>query len=158
MDDDLTKPPDPDGIARGPERRPSSQPPATASPSPPPDPGPSAGEPVGCVDLPSLLHRCLGKRELAERLIQKLAQQADQDLANLEEALRLGNAAEARAVAHRLKGAAANVSALKLRDIASALETLGREGNLAPAQPLMVQLRLAVERVKALAKTGSQRS
>ena len=47
-------------------------------------------------------------------------------------------------VAHRLKGAAANVSAEAVHADASRLETAGRKGELAEAPELLSQLRCAL--------------
>ena len=93
------------------------------------------------IDFPSLLQRCMGKPELAQRLVQKFLVQAGADLQELETAIRENDATRLRLVAHRIKGSAANVSAEAIRDCASRLEILGRDGNLAEAPEILAQLR-----------------
>jgi len=53
-------------------------------------------------------------------------------------------------VAHRLKGASANVAAEPMRRLASALEEFGRRGEAAKARPLLPQLQLELIRLKRL--------
>lgn len=73
-----------------------------------------------------LLGRCLGKPELATRVLQKFEKQLGDDLQKIEDALATQDLATAGALAHRIKGAAANVSALALHQQAGALETVLR--------------------------------
>lgn len=142
MDDYLTKPLDPDTLADvlakwmpRPLATPSLSSPPTTDMPPPSTPSPDA------VDLPSLLRRCMGKEELAWRLIRKLVTQAGLDLQEIVAARERGDAAALAATAHRLKGASANVSAERLREIAAELERIGRSGDPAPASPLIARLR-----------------
>ena len=58
------------------------------------------------------------------------------------------DAARLRQVAHRLNGSAVNVSAEAVRENASRLEELGRDGNLTQAPGLIAQLRSNMESVK----------
>jgi len=148
MDDYLTKPLDPDELAQMLARwlpRPVAAGSAAIS----------ATESAGAmpmetgIDFPSLLHRCMGKPELARRLIQKFITQAGADVLELETAIREQDTVRLRSVAHRLKGSAANVSAEAVRNCASQLEVLGRDGNLAEAPELQVQLRVHLTTIKA---------
>jgi CheY-like chemotaxis protein/HPt (histidine-containing phosphotransfer) domain-containing protein len=111
--------------------------------------GAPAGDPLKAgIDFPSLLQRCMGKRELAERLIRKFLEQAAVDALDLERAIRQRDAATVRSAAHRLKGSAGNVSARGVYDCASQLEMLGRDGKLEPALPLHAQLCVQLQTVK----------
>jgi HPt (histidine-containing phosphotransfer) domain-containing protein len=69
------------------------------------------------------------------------------DLEELETACDQGNAEQIARVAHRLKGAAANVSAAGLREISSRLEDLGRSRRLAEATKCLEQLRRERRRI-----------
>lgn len=148
MDDYLTKPLDPEELARtlahwmprpvAPASRPDAIPTETARTTLPPS----------GIDLAGLLHRCMGKRELAHRLVQKFLAQAGADVHELETAIREQDAVRLRLVAHRLKGSAANVSAEAVRESAGQLEILGRDGNLAAAPELQAQLRVHLEAIK----------
>ncbi len=104
--------------------------------------------PVG-IDFHSLLHRCMGKEDLAMRLVGKFLTQAGEDVKELETAIREQDAARVRLVAHRLKGAAANVSAGAIREIASRLEVFGRQGDLVKASELVSLLQSSMDAVRA---------
>jgi signal transduction histidine kinase/DNA-binding response OmpR family regulator/HPt (histidine-containing phosphotransfer) domain-containing protein len=85
------------------------------------------------VDFDSLLKRCLGNRELPKKLLQKFHARLPQELTQLAAAVTAGDCAQVSAQAHRLKGAAANLSAEPLREAAAELESLGRAGDLTGA-------------------------
>jgi signal transduction histidine kinase/DNA-binding response OmpR family regulator/HPt (histidine-containing phosphotransfer) domain-containing protein len=150
MDDYLTKPLEPEELAKALARW-LPQPVAVAA-APPADASPpecsAAGGPPAGIDFPSLLRRYMGKQDLARRLIGKFLAQASTDVQELQTAIHEPDAARLRLVAHRLKGSAANVSAEAVRETASRLEVLGREGNLAPAPELVAQLSAELEAVK----------
>jgi HPt (histidine-containing phosphotransfer) domain-containing protein len=150
MDDYLTKPLEPEDLAKSlarwmPRRAAASTGAATTKTE-------SAGAvlPLPAIDFPSLLHRCMGKQDLARRLVQKFSVQANADVQELETAMREQDATRLRLVAHRLKGSAANVSAEAVRENAGRLEELGRDGNLTTAPGLIAQLRSNMESVKPL--------
>jgi len=93
------------------------------------------------LDFESLLKRCLGKRDLAEKLVAKLQSRLPEDLNEIEEVVEKGDAERLAALAHRLKGAAANLAADPLRHAAAALETMGRGGNLDGVQTGLKRLK-----------------
>ena len=77
-----------------------------------------------------MLARCMGNAGFAERVLTKFLQRGAQDL---EELARAAEAADVNAVtliAHRIKGAAANVAAIRLRERAAVIEELGRMARL----------------------------
>jgi CheY-like chemotaxis protein len=102
------------------------------------------------VDYPGLLRRCLNKPDLAARLLNKLVQQAEQDVVAIATAIQDIDMAMLASVAHRLKGASANVAAEPMRRLASALEDCGRRGELVKARPLVPQLQLELLRLKRM--------
>jgi hypothetical protein len=63
------------------------------------------------IDLPDLLHRCMGKPTIAGRVLGRFQESVPQLLVQLEESLNSSDLEKARQHAHTLKGAAANVSA-----------------------------------------------
>ncbi|HUQ71965.1 MAG TPA: Hpt domain-containing protein [Planctomycetaceae bacterium] len=73
-----------------------------------------------------LLGRCLGKPELAARVLQKFERQLADDLVKLEHAIGTGDSTTAGSLAHRIKGAAANVAAHGVCEQAGLLETVLR--------------------------------
>lgn len=88
-----------------------------------------------------LLERCMGNIEFAERILDKFQEGFGADLAELEEGLDFADAERVASVAHRLKGASANVSAPGLRQSASIIEQLGRAGQLAEVPNHLAHLR-----------------
>jgi signal transduction histidine kinase/DNA-binding response OmpR family regulator len=149
MDDYLTKPLEPTALAMTLARW-MSRPAAAIKPAAA-IPAETSGTtlPRAGIDFPSLLHRCMGKQELAGRLVQKFLAQAGADVLELATAIHEQDATRLRLVAHRIKGSAANVSAEAIRESASRLEILGRDGNLAAAPELLAQLRTHLDAVKA---------
>jgi CheY-like chemotaxis protein/HPt (histidine-containing phosphotransfer) domain-containing protein len=148
MDDYLTKPLDPAELARtlahwmphpGSANFRTDAIPAKTS---------GTGTPKTSIDFPALLHRCMGRQDLARRLIQIFLIQASADMQELETAIREPDAQRLRMIAHRIKGSAANISAEAVRESASRLEALGRDGNLAAAPELQAQLRAHLADVK----------
>jgi signal transduction histidine kinase/DNA-binding response OmpR family regulator/HPt (histidine-containing phosphotransfer) domain-containing protein/HAMP domain-containing protein len=148
MDDYLTKPLEPGALAKMLSQwMPAAVIANTQTPDQPAEIGRTGGPPAG-IDFPSLLHRCMGKQELAERLVKKLLIQAVTDVLELETAIREQDAGRVELVAHRIKGSAANVSADAVRECASRLELAGRKKNLVPAPKLLEQLRANLENIK----------
>jgi Amt family ammonium transporter len=92
------------------------------------------------VDFDSLLKRCLGNRELPKKLLQKFHARLPQELTQIAAAVTAGDSAQVTALAHRLKGAAANLSAEPLREAAAELESLGRAGDLTGADVWVTKL------------------
>lgn len=89
---------------------------------------PSRTEDRAAFDSEALLARCLGKIELAERILAKFNSRVDLDIAELERALASDDLNTIAQVAHRLKGASANVAADALKEKAAGIEELARRG------------------------------
>jgi len=139
MDEYLTKPLEPAELTRTLAHWMSHAPSRVAAAAVP------AGSPLGTtaragIDLDSLLPRCLGRRELAERLIRKFLDQARADAAEIARAVHQGDREKLRLIAHRLKGSAGNVSARDVHESACQLEALGREGKIESALEVHVRL------------------
>ena len=138
MDDYLSKPLDPNVLvqmlAKWMRKKSEDTPAAAAKPEP--------------IDYPSLLQRCGGKQDLAERLARKFAEQTAEDVRGISLAIQRQDAGALAASAHRLKGASANVSAENLRLLAEELELLGQNNNLPEAAALLPQLQSELARLK----------
>ncbi|HEV3302641.1 MAG TPA: response regulator [Planctomycetaceae bacterium] len=93
------------------------------------------------IDRPSLLKRCLGKPELADKLLVKLHARLGTDLYEIKLAVDAGDCEQIARCAHRLKGAAANLSAEPLRTAAADLESLGRGGDVGAARDVLARLK-----------------
>ena len=101
-------------------------------------PGNEAQRPV--VDFESLLKRCLGNRDLPKKLLAKFHARLPDELNQLAAAVAAGDSAQVASLAHRLKGAAANLSAEPLCEAATELESLGRSGDLSGAEDWVADL------------------
>ncbi len=93
------------------------------------------------IDRPSLLKRCLGKAELADKLLVKLHARLGADLYEIKVAADAGDCELLGRCAHRLKGAAANLSAEPLRAVSADLETLARSGKIGAARDALARLK-----------------
>ena len=96
----------------------------------------------------SLQRRCMGQPEAGGQALAKFESIVNADVDSLQEGIRSGNAKSVAASAHKIKGAAGNISAEDVRRIASDLEILGKEDRLADAQPGLAQLHAEVERFR----------
>lgn len=96
------------------------------------------------------LREDLGGDEATLRdILDTFAAEAPKLLARLRQGLAAGDAAGASQAAHALKGAAGDVGARGLQDLARALETALRGGDLAAAAPLLPAAEAEWGRVQA---------
>jgi len=93
------------------------------------------------LDPQELLARCLGNLDFAERVLAKFASRFDADLEALEAAVRSDDADQITLIAHRIKGASANVAAHGLRQQAAGIEELARQQALTEIPAQLAQLR-----------------
>ncbi|MEI6385655.1 MAG: response regulator, partial [Spirochaetota bacterium] len=91
-------------------------------------------------DRPALLSRTMNDEELMADLLESYLGELSSQLGDLFEALDAGEAGRVGSFAHRLKGASASVSALRLVETASAIEKAGKAGNLEEARRLRPEL------------------
>lgn len=89
-------------------------------------PGAYAGQ-ANLFDLQLLVRRCMGRIELAERLLASFESRFPQDLAKIEACLAADDQANLPRLVHQLKGAAANVSAPDLYTLLARLEQAVRD-------------------------------
>jgi HPt (histidine-containing phosphotransfer) domain-containing protein len=93
------------------------------------------------VDLAALKARCLGNMDLVGRVLAKFGSTGKADLQQLEAAVAQSDFATVSRIGHRFKGAAANVSAARLHLMATYIEQLAREQNVAELQEAIAQTR-----------------
>jgi signal transduction histidine kinase/CheY-like chemotaxis protein len=93
------------------------------------------------IDHPALLRRCLGKQELANKLLAKLHVRLGTEINEIKAAADAGDCEQLARCSHRLKGAAANLSAESLRAVAADLEAQGRGGDAGAARDSLAQLK-----------------
>jgi Amt family ammonium transporter len=92
--------------------------------------GPAASAGAAPFDVDDLLGRCLGDPQFMETILAAFRDRADAMLQQLDQALAAHDAKSVARVAHGIKGAAANLSASAVRDLAAELEDLGNSGSL----------------------------
>lgn len=80
---------------------------------------PAADKPL---DMEQLVRRCMGRIELAERLLKSFESRFPEELTQIEVCLKEGDPSELSRLVHQLKGAAANVSAPDLHAILTRME------------------------------------
>jgi HPt (histidine-containing phosphotransfer) domain-containing protein len=92
------------------------------------------------LDLEAVMARLNGDRDLLAELVGIYLEDEGSHLAALQSAVARGNAEEVRRAAHAIKGCVANFSAGPAQAAALALETAGREDDLANAAALLESL------------------
>jgi HPt (histidine-containing phosphotransfer) domain-containing protein len=107
------------------------------------------------VDLADGLARAGDDREFYRELLDLFLDDARQRLSRLETALSTGDLKEVTSTAHSIKGAAANLAAGRVRDIAYAIESRGRAGDGAGLAALTGDLAAELERVAVFTKEFS---
>ena len=96
---------------------------------------------LAALDWNDLVARCMGRIEFAERILAKFQQLFCEDLATLERALESEDVETIRRVAHRLKGASANVSAGALHAEVARIEEAARANRVAEIPNRLDRLR-----------------
>ena len=147
MDDYLAKPIEPDELAQVLAKWIGSAAPAGKC-SAEKTPAPSDGDRV--FDRSGLLKRLAGNRGLADRLVREFLADTPFQLRTLRKLLEDGDAESARRQAHKLKGAAANLSAGALREAALHAEQAAMAGQLNRVVDLLATMEDEFERVKCV--------
>lgn len=108
------------------------------------------------LDVPQLLDRCLGSRQLIERVLQSFGQRFSEDMELVRVEIEAGSAERTAQAAHRLKGASANAAAVELAKLAAELETAARESQMDRAQRVHRELAAAWPRFAAAREAFKQ--
>ena len=98
-------------------------------------------QPTAVLDARELMARCMGNLEFAQRILAKFQDRFDQDLAELEQALLAEDGAQIQSIAHRIKGASANVAAHGLRRLAGGIEELAHQRSISEIPSRLEDLR-----------------
>ena len=88
------------------------------------------------------LARCAHNPEFAREIVDLFFETAGELVTGLHGAVEAGNAEEVHRLAHRLKGAATNVSGVRVEEVAGRLSLVAREGRLDEAGEILNQLDL----------------
>ena len=91
-------------------------------------------------DVVDLVERLGGNVEMVPRFVEMFTVVAAGYLKTLREAVERGDLEQTRFQAHTIKGAAANISAWRIREIADAMETMSRDGQREGAAELLKSL------------------
>jgi HPt (histidine-containing phosphotransfer) domain-containing protein len=106
------------------------------------------------VDLESLKRRCVNNRKLAAKALRMFDSGIDRDLAILQKSVQDADPKAVAASAHKIKGAAANISAESVRQVAAELEKLGRTDALDHSQAALTQLHQEVAALRKYLDTA----
>ena len=96
----------------------------------------------------AVLKRCMGNKELVKKLCLKFAAGTGDDLAELEKAVSEDDSTLAGQIAHRIKGAAANLAAHQVQEHASGIELATRSDDLSHTLEGLPALRTAMDKFK----------
>jgi signal transduction histidine kinase/DNA-binding response OmpR family regulator len=103
------------------------------------------------VDYDALVERCMGNVPLAQRLVTKFREQVENDLEALRLAIAGGDKDQAAFHAHRMKGAAANLSAEGIRSAAAIIESKARSGDMSGAADTLDSLEAEIDHFRGYA-------
>jgi two-component system, sensor histidine kinase and response regulator len=95
---------------------------------------------VATVNAAELLQRIDGDRVMLAELLEILLEGYPGQLGNARASIARGDAKALEGLGHALKGAFGNLSATRASGIAAELESIGRSGNLALAEPKLLEL------------------
>jgi two-component system, sensor histidine kinase and response regulator len=105
-------------------------------------------DPSRCVvDRPALLSGIGGDRRLLRELVRLFLADYPRHLAEIKDAIRLGDGESLRKAAHALKGSVGNFEAKKAFAAAHRLELMGRDGNLDNTGEACVTLEIEMARL-----------
>jgi len=114
---------------------------------------PSSGEneiPTSQIfDRAAMLERLMGDEDLAKTILAGFMEDMPRQMAALRSFVENGQAEQAGAQAHKLKGAAGNIGGPALHEVAYAMEKAGKAGEMDVLMQLMPELENACERLKA---------
>jgi two-component system sensor histidine kinase/response regulator len=99
------------------------------------------------LDCESLSERFMGDWDFVQVILGKFQEQVGTDLEQLEQNLLQHNAQQTAALAHRIKGAAANVSAVEVSRLAAELEAMGRAADLEQAGDRLARIKVECRRL-----------
>jgi len=105
------------------------------------------------IDYESLLARCMGDSDLVSKVAKKFQERSRQAWDQILAGLKAGDATETARLAHAMKGAASNLSAIRLAELAAQLEDLGKAGDLSAAESAAQQLGEELEKCREALQT-----
>ena len=116
---------------------------ATEDPAAPlakPDEQPEPDDPLEIFDRSAFVHRMMGDEDLADMIITGFLEDMPGQIRILHDFVRQNQVEQAKAQAHKIKGAAANITAMAFHDSALAMENAGNAGDVTQLKRLLPQL------------------
>lgn len=98
------------------------------------------------LDFDQLCRRCMGRLDLAERLLASFERRFPLELVEIQNALATGDTVRLAQLAHQLKGASANISAPAIQALMQKMEDAARAGEPAAAADLLARLQCEWEK------------
>jgi len=111
---------------------------------------------VTTFDGDDFVERLMGDQKLAKRIVRGFMDEMPRQIASLAQAVGNRDAQQVRLVAHSIKGAAANVSGMELREAAFQLEMNGAAGDLTVAAAALPKLSDSFDRLRSALETFSR--
>ena len=109
------------------------------------------------LDWNALLHRCMGRTDLADRVVAQYRQNLEASSDAIRRAVESADTDEIARLAHRLKGTSLTVSASAVADAAACLEASAQAGAMAEVALALEALRIARDRfVEAVSSTPTE--
>lgn len=105
-------------------------------------------------DRAELLDRLMADEELVAEILDSFLAETPAQVAAVVDAFQRGDAVATERLAHRVKGAAANLSAVRLQRVAGAIEAACRASQLDAAARLVAQLDGEYQRAAAAMRPG----
>jgi HPt (histidine-containing phosphotransfer) domain-containing protein len=99
-------------------------------------------------DWDGLLYRLMGDEELSKEIVDDFLHQVPLNLDALKQSLDKKDELLIKREAHIIKGAAGNVGAVVLQEIAEKIETSGRSGDMVKAQLLLTEFNTQLDVLK----------
>ncbi|MGA8178427.1 MAG: Hpt domain-containing protein [Desulfobacterales bacterium] len=99
-------------------------------------------------DWDGLLYRLMGDEELSKEIVHDFLHQVSLNLDALKQSLDKKDELLVKREAHLIKGAAGNVGAVVLQEIAEKIETAGRSGDMVEAKLLFTELNTQLDVLK----------
>jgi HPt (histidine-containing phosphotransfer) domain-containing protein len=106
------------------------------------------------VNFQALRRRCMGNKKLAAKALETFGATIESYVQELSKSLQSGDAKSAGSTAHKIKGAAGNVSAEAVCRVAGELEKLSKNDELAQSQAALSELEREVARAREFIATS----
>jgi HPt (histidine-containing phosphotransfer) domain-containing protein len=113
-------------------------------------PVPASVAVASAFESEDFVERLMGDRDLAKRVIRGFVDDMPRQIALLAEAVSGGEASQVRLIAHSIKGAAANVCGLEVRDAARTLELSASTGDMTGVVTALPALSRSLEHLRPI--------